>query len=351
MLHKKTFLLRLLLLAAMLLCCISLPTVMEAVKQSILLCLEQLIPSLMIFLILANLYPMGHTAKNKHKRRLPIGFWGILPLILLGGYPIGAVCIRRFCQGGLLTRKQARCLSPILFCCGPGFLVGYIGIGQYKNTKIGILLLLSQSIVLMIGILIYMLTTRQTDLFSAKEIPALPDFSAATLSAVKSMASICATVIFFSVLQTLLTPFFAILPPMAGQLIGGLMEVTSGCAGLTFPKGDNRILWMAFLCGFGGICVHLQVYGILKESAPPYPIFALIRILSAACSVSIYSLLTLLFPIARADVSCLAVNDAYVMQSSTPSPFVFALLLVCSLLAIASFFTENEPFAEKPHGI
>ncbi len=325
---------------AVILCCLCSARVIQAVKVGIDLSLKQLIPSLFLFLILSNLYPNCALSAPKASK-LPPGFWGMLSLTLTGGYPVGALCIRKAYSTGTLSASEAKKLSLILFCCGPGFLIGYVGSGLCGDSRIGLYLYIAQILTVLLGIVCYLLFAKKRPISPEFEHKTADlDLSAAVLSAVKSMANICGTVIFFLSLQAVFFPLTEYLPTAWVQLLSGILEVTSGCAGLRVLTGEGAVLLMGFFCGFGGICVHLQICGILKECAPRYILFAAVRVISAILSVGIFKLMTVLFPISYRDAACMSIDTALTPQSASVSPTVFVLLISCSILLIASFFGE-----------
>lgn len=320
--------------------CIFSAEVMDAVKSAVMLCIRQLIPSLFVFLIFANLYPAPNAAPNPlaKKLALPGGFFGILFLTLTGGFPVGAICVRRAWERGQLSLKQAKRLAAVLFCCGPGFLVNFIGVSLCQSAAIGWLMLAAQALTLLIGVGVYCLLSRKESAPASQTrfAPEAFHLTAGVMVGAKSMLAICAIVIFFFAVNSMLSPLFSILPPQIQEILAGLTEVTSGCSSLSSFAGNTRISLLLFFCGFGGVCVHLQIYGILKECAPFYPAFAAVRLLLSAVSVGIFRLMqTLLLP-DPVTADCIGISQTVHMQQ-TASPMVFVLLITTTLLFCASF--------------
>lgn len=324
-----------------LLSCFFSADVMTAVKDGISLCTHQLIPSLFVFLIFANLYPAPDAAQGPlaKKLSLPGGFMGILFLTLTGGFPVGAICVRRAWERNQLSLKQAKRLSTVLFCCGPGFLVNFVGVSLCQSAAIGWLMLAAQTITLLLGIGAYSLLSRKGPAPDTQTQPAPEkfDLTAGVLAGARSMFAICAIVIFFLAIRCMLSPLLAMLPKQLCEILAGLTEVTSGCSALSSFAGNTRICLLLFFCGFGGVCVHLQICGILKECAPFYPAFAAVRLLLGAVSVGIFRLMQLIFLPEPVTTDCIEISQTISMQQSTASPMVFVLLITTTLLFCASF--------------
>ncbi len=321
--------------------CIYSQNISLSVKTGLHLCIEQLIPSLFLFLALANLYTPPIQKQNRILKmlHLPSGFMGMFFLTCIGGFPVGAACVQNVYSQSLLASAQAKKLSCIMVCCGPGFLLGFIANGLSAGAKAGWFLLISQLTVLLICLGIYSFSCRHDAPILLQNSTALPSsFSDSMFHSAKSMANICTTVLFICGIRGAITPLLIHLPQKITSIIWGLTEVASGCSGLHEFDYQTTLLLYAFFCSFGGFCVHLQIYGILKNK-PSYFKFAGIRLLCAAANTAIFKLLTILSPIMPPDSACIALNPAIQPQSSTSSPVIFFLLLLTTLLFCASCIT------------
>jgi hypothetical protein len=321
----------------LLLCCLYSPAVSSAVKTGYTLCVEQLIPSLFLYLVLAKLFPIGSKPSRLAAHLpLPAGFFSMLLLTITGGFPVGASMVRKAYSDQRLTRKQAKLLSCCLFGCGPGFLLVFVGENLCGSRTIGLLMLLSQILGLLCCLLCYLLLAKNTRCPAAapKQKTDFFPLISSIQSAVSSMLMICGTVLFFFGIRGLLSQALAALPPQASELLSGFLEVTSGCAGLHSFSGTPRLLLLLFFCCFGGICVHLQVYGILGECAPHYGIFLLFRLLHAGCSVGLFWLLLQILP--PEVTQCFQVESTYLPRQASDSPVLLLLLLLTTLLLCAS---------------
>lgn len=236
--HIKHTAVRIAVSAAFLLSCLFIKQTAAAVGAAVSMCIGQLIPSLYVFLILANLYPP--ITVSHPEKRLPRGFFGTLLLTVTGGFPIGAVCVRRAYQNGQISLRTAKRLSLVMCCCGPGFLVNFVGGSLCGSTAAGWLMFAAQILTLLPEVWFALLRTdpperNQTKIFVSSGL------SESLLAAAKSMANICTVVILFYAVNGMLSPLLIRIPPVCRELILGLIEVTAGCGTLHSVSGMTRL--------------------------------------------------------------------------------------------------------------
>lgn len=343
--HIKHTAVRIAVSAAFLLSCLFIKQTAAAVGAAVSMCIGQLIPSLYVFLILANLYPP--ITVSHPEKRLPRGFFGTLLLTVTGGFPIGAVCVRRAYQNGQISLRTAKRLSLVMCCCGPGFLVNFVGGSLCGSTAAGWLMFAAQILTLLPEVWFALLRTdpperNQTKIFVSSGL------SESLLAAAKSMANICTVVILFYAVNGMLSPLLIRIPPVCRELILGLIEVTAGCGTLHSVSGMTRLCLLAFFCGFGGLCVHIQIYGILKECAPRAVLFTAARLFHAFIQTGVFYLLAKVTGLMQrlSAANCIAVNQDIPAANSTTSP-TMTLLLVCSTLLFCAACAAKLPDAEK----
>ncbi len=304
------------------------------------LCIEQLIPSLFLFLVVSGLFPTGSGGRKRRFSPFPSGIAGMLFLAFTGGFPVGAMTVKRAAEDGRINLSEAKRLACCLVGCGPGFLISFVGEGLCGSRLTGVWMLLSQTlsgILLTIAVLLF----QKKDAARLKKHIAAPApkprgsaLVSSIQSAVRAMASICGAVIFFFGIRGVLERWLAFLPDAACEIVFAFLEVTSGCSGLKAVSGELRLILLSFFCSFGGICVHLQLYSILGKYAPKYAVFLTLRLLHASLSAGIFSLCCRVFP--QMSAACFTVEHSISPQSSSPSPIIFVLLMLTTLLFCAS---------------
>lgn len=279
-------------------------TVARAAAGGLKLCAQVLIPALFPFLALAGL-----CVRRDYGRYLspvlrplmgplfglPDEGAGALALGAVGGYPVGAAtAFALYDRGALTADETARLLS---FCnnAGPSFILGVAGAVLFRSACTGVLLLAAHLLAaLLTGSLLRAPAPRVgkraagRPAAAAREEPFAVSFTAAVSTAAGSMLSVCAFVVFFSVLTPFLLHLGALEPGarLLGALSGcgeaaaravltGALELSSGVAALGASGCPRGVLLSAvsFLLGWGGLCVHGQVAslrGLRPVSLRPY---------------------------------------------------------------------------------
>ena len=127
----------------------------EAVARGIRMCVTSVMPSLFPMIFLSQYMIKSGAAGeagqllNRPAKAL-LGLPGVCGVALLtgliGGYPAGARAAESLVQSGEISREDGERLANIAFCSGPGFTLGWIGGGLYKNKMSGLLILTAQAV-------------------------------------------------------------------------------------------------------------------------------------------------------------------------------------------------------------
>lgn len=313
----------------------------EGALKGIRLCLGVLVPSLFSFTALSVF--AAESGLSEHMGRITGSLFNklfnvskalsaVMVMSLIGGYPVGARGIAALKKRGAISNTEAQKAALIAVGAGPGFLITYVGIGLLGCQEIGICLLTAQIIsVIILGNLNRIVFRDKNDNNSYKEIKSnpLPLSNALTesvISAVYAMLEMSGMVIAFSVVLKITERFF-------GQLnvyIGMLLEVSSAC---DYLSRSNNILLIAFAVGFGGICVHFQVFTALKEVNLNKKLFFLYRIIQGVLTTLITSLLTKIFNISLPVFSSVKHTPDLALSASAIGS---AMLIICGLSFIYS---------------
>jgi len=301
--------------------------VFSATAKGVEICKDTLLPSLFPFMILASF--LSYCGANQiistlflpitKLLSLPASAGGIWFASFVGGFPSGAASVCALYEIKCIDRSFAEKIIPCCVCSGPAFLIIAVGKVLLNSYYIGLLLFVSQVISV---IILTALFCKDSENIAAAQQKHLP-FSVSLVSAVNrstsSMLSIFSFVILFSVLVELALHCFPQL-----SVISSLFEVTIGCKmiseQLTFP-----ILPIAFLTGFGGISVCLQVVSIAYQNSLTPKFFWTVRFLNGIlCSIISFILLKV-FPQSTA------------VYYSSSSKLPFAIWSVNSVLGAVCF--------------
>lgn len=268
-----------------------------AAKTGLELCFNVIIPSLFPFFVLASLVVdlglAGYLGRALEPVMRPLfrvngSCATALALGFIGGYPVGARTAITLYQQGQCSRAEAQRLLAFCNNSGPAFILGVVGAGVFQSGKIGFLLYLTHMLASCLVGLVFRFYGPKEDArrangptFQAKRFTAA--FTQAVTGAMTSTLNICAFVLFFTVLLRLLT-LTGLLPALASllgdllsplgftedwatRLLTGLVELSSGVAGLT-GSGHlaGRAAMAAFMLGWAGVSIHCQTLTFLADS-------------------------------------------------------------------------------------
>lgn len=272
------------------------------------LCIQVLIPSLLPFMILSAFIvnsgilcriPKCTEFISRSIFGLPKSTLGVILLSFIGGYPVGAVGIKNLHSEGYITEKQAERMIMYCVSAGPGFLVTYIGAAMTRQPRAGYIMLLSQIISgIILGFLSKLLIKNKSNAIhiykNAKPLKIRE-------ALVNSVNSGIISALKMTVLVTLfgsITEIFLTLSKNSQCLtpLVALLEITNGIK-LTADK--YSFVLISFLCGFGGLCVHLQVFQELNGISFSKNSFYIFRLLQGVLCASFTKVLMYFFPISQ----------------------------------------------------
>ena len=293
----------------------------QAVKNSLGIWVNNVIPSLFPFFIATEL--LNHTnipkiaGKVFNKIMKPIfnvpgiGAYALF-MGIISGYPIGAKIVTNFRNQNLCSKEEAERLITFTNNSGPLFILGTVGISLFFDTTIGVLLLFTHILsAISVGIVFrfWKLKTknkRNTNILENNiSFNSLGEvLSKSILSAINSIVLIGGFVVFFGIIISILqhTHLLNLFAKFSEPLFNlfninhefiipfftGIIELTNGVAMTSSIISKNltiNIIFSAFLLGFGGISIMLQVLSIISKSdisIKPYILGKLLQGLLAA---------------------------------------------------------------------
>lgn len=266
-----------------------------AAKSGLQLCGNVIIPSLFPFFVLSSfcmeiglVQYLGRVLEPLMRPlfRVSGACASAFVLGIIGGYPVGAKTAIALYEKRMISRDEAERLLAFCNNCGPAFIFGVVGAGVFSSSAVGLLLYLIHILSsVLVGLLFRFRGSRTVSAGCAAPTEEAPSFSAAftasVRSAMQSTLSICAFVLFFTViirllvlsgvlrgaaalLGTLLAPFGGT-DAAAEKLLIGAIEMSSGVASLSGSAGamSTQLSLAAFILGWAGLCVHCQVLSFL----------------------------------------------------------------------------------------
>ena len=300
---------------------------LAAAKTGLALCGNVIVPSLFPFFVLSSLVVdlglAGYLGRALEPVMRPLfrvngSCATALALGFIGGYPVGARTAITLYRQGQCTKMEAQRLLAFCNNSGPAFILGVVGAGVFQNGRVGVLLYLTHMAASCLVGLVFRFygpreeaTSHTAPTFQAKRFTAA--FTQAVTGAMTSTLNICAFVLFFTVLLRLLA-LAGIIPALAGffgqvlaplgfdeawaaQLLTGLVELSSGVAGLT-GSGHlaGRAAMAAFMLGWAGISIHCQVLTFLADSGLSPGTYFAGKLLHGGVSAALVWLLARLLP-------------------------------------------------------
>ena len=228
------------------------------------LCINCIIPSLLPFSFLSKLLctilvgsKFPFTNFSNHITGIPKGAEAIFVVSLIGGYPIGAICINDAYNKGTLSHEDSHRLLGFCNNAGPAFIFGVMHC-VFPDMKSLFCLYLVHLVSAIIVSLLLPNKTHNTCKIKNVSIPVTKLLE----ETVKNLAQVCGWIVLFKILLSVIHRWFAwTLSPIMFSIITGFLELSNGCVGLqTIENYGLKFILSAGYLGFGGICVALQTY-------------------------------------------------------------------------------------------
>ena len=288
---------------------------LPAIKSSLVLWSNSVVPSLFPFFVATELLMhtniitlLGHLLNRFMKPLFNIRGEGSFAFVmgLISGYPVGAKIASNFRQNGICSKEECERLLSFTNNSGPLFIIGTVGILMYRNTTIGILLFITHLLACITVGFIFRYWKKDkntlsknrssTSLSSHQKTASISNLgeilSESITSSISTILLIGGFVVIFSSiisifkasgllahLTTILSPVFQSFNIDVSFIQGfltGILEITNGInsiSAINCKKISLNIIFTAFLLGFGGISILLQVWSITAKtdlSIKPY---------------------------------------------------------------------------------
>lgn len=295
---------------------------------------------------------------------------------LISGYPVGAKVVSDFREQNLVTKDEGERLLAFTNNSGPLFILSSVGIGLFGDTKTGLLLLCTHILsCITVGIILGKFSKKYESEFKSmvkeksrktliknnknKEIR-MNNLGEALASSINSSIStillIGGFVVIFSVIISILNKshildiFSNLLKPIlqllnmntdfAKPLISGILELTNGVKQISeihIKAISQNIVLCAFLLGFGGFSVLLQVFSIVSKTDLSMKKYVVGKFLQGILA-SFYTFLALKFiPFINLDIieTFNNISNTINFQTNNISSFFYNIGLITIFLALA----------------
>jgi sporulation integral membrane protein YlbJ len=288
---------------------------LPAVKSGLLLWANSVVPSLFPFFVATELLMhtniinlLGSLLNLYMKPIFNIRGEGSFAFIMgiISGYPVGAKIACNFRENNICSKEECERLLSFTNNSGPLFIIGTVGILMFKNTTIGILLWITHILAcITVGFLFrywkkdksnintFSISTSFNKNKKNASFSNLGEILADSItSSISTILLIGGFIVIFSSIISILkasgilnsicllfNPLFQFLnidTNFIQGLLTGILEITNGIntiSSISCKKISLNIIFTAFLLGFGGISVLLQVWSIISKtdlSIKPY---------------------------------------------------------------------------------
>lgn len=246
-------------------------TALGGAKDGIDICTKVIIPSIFPFLIISHLLTGLLSQQKLHfpaiirkMLHIPVNAESIFLMGLLGGYPVGAQCITQSYHNGNLRKNDAQRMLSFCNNAGPSFIFG-IGALLFDDKR---LCWVVWCIHIISALAVGIITPAHEDTEICKSNSKTISQKNIIQRAVVTMSTICGWVLICRIILAFLDQWFLwMLPCELSVLISGLFELANGTTRLlSNPSQEMRFILFSVMLGFGGLCVGLQTYSIVKEA-------------------------------------------------------------------------------------
>ena len=239
---------------------------------------------------------------------------------IISGYPTGAKIASRFRQDNTCSKEECERLLSFTNNSGPLFIIGTVGISMFGNTIIGVMLFITHVLAsITIGIIFRfwkydtISNKYKNSSINSKKIYTFKNINFLNLgeiignsitNSISTILIIGGFIVLFSVLISILKAsnllqllalflnptlrLLSISDELSKPIITGILEITNGINGIAnvhLKAISINVIITAFLLGFGGISVMLQVLSIISKtdlSPKPYILGKLLHGIIAA---------------------------------------------------------------------
>lgn len=254
--------------------------VSNSALKGLYICLNVLIPSMLIFLIVSDFCQRTNVLNFVLKPLQPIftkffkvdkNLTSTIFFSLIGGYPTGAYLISNWLENKQISKETAARLLCFCVNSGPAFLIGAISVPFTGNIFFGMMLFISQIVAFfLVGTLCSIrVKTEEIKKICVENKESVSQIFVNSINrSIRTMAVICGFTILFSAIIGLL---FQLMDAnfqnskIIKAIISGFLEVTNGITTFNKIENLNTFLTIALISSFGGLCVHFQIRAILSK--------------------------------------------------------------------------------------
>lgn len=341
----------------------------EGVKNGLSYSMTLLVPSLFPFMVLSSFAIRSgfsdiigkiFAKPTKFIFGLPAVCSATIILSLIGGFPVGAKCVRIMYEEKKITLLQAEHMMMFCVCSGPAFLITAVGAIMLKNITVGVILYISQAV----SCIIFGVVSRFfcSDKISSnvsdnkhdypKHKNIISAFIMSSSDGAKSIIEMTALVVLFSMFINVaerngLISFISGTLSSCGinnnfseVIIPIALEVTGACSKIC----DGALpLWVLSLAaGFGGLCVHLQIFDILGNIEIKKTKFFIFRFINAVLSSLITYIICIFYNPSSDTFATSEFSEKALTSGSVAGAAALVIMSIVFLLSLRKTLSFNQ---------
>lgn len=327
------------------------------IVNSIKICIEVIIPSLYIFMILSdflitsNMYAIigkPFSFVSRYIFKIPEHLFSVFLISSIAGYPVGAKLLSNLLQEKIIDKQDAEDMLTYCYLSGPAFICGAVGVNVFSDVKIGVLIfgsIIFSNVIIAIIIGITRTPPPPNTYKDNLEIK-FGHLIMSIANGGKNIFSICTIIVFFSSLICIIEK--SGLVSFVAKIIDDIFnyDYSNSVAVIkSFLEISNIILFddniknlpiITALVSWGGLCVLFQIKGLISNRISMIS-FLFFRVMSMFLSYFICEIL------------CIITFERYLYSSSSiqvgcgqNSPILTLFLLIMTILFLLKFSIEKK---------
>lgn len=236
------------------------------------------------------------------------------------------------------SESECKRAGLFLVCSGPGFLVNFIGAQLYSSIEVGFIIFAAQCIsVFILGFALkFVYRNKIDDNSNSETLISTPQKGDALVKSVldgaRGMFAICAFVVLFSAFTEIFCSHIT-----DENIQKPFLILTEVCNAVTAVSKDLPIEVVAFSSGFGGLCVHFQIFSALGNIKVNKILFFFCRILQGFITALLTHLGIKLFSVTTDVFSTSTVENFSFFGGTALSGAALLFTALCFLYSLKNY--------------
>ncbi len=251
-----------------------------SISDSLVFCGKTVIPQLFLYVCLSSVIWESKTV-DRIVYAFP-NFGAEISAFLVGllsGFPAGALIAGNLQSKKMITDRRAEYLMLFSNNAGISFIFGFVATVVGKRGALSLFICQGLSSLFFAIFFRKFLHEEDKKAFTMKHSQVDHSFLINGIrNATSNMINICGFIVFFSI-------FSAVFLSSAPIAIKGLVELTTGINSLFSLPFESRLVYSGLFLGFGGICVHFQIFSVCNVKMKKFLFVKLIQGLFSALTV------------------------------------------------------------------